>query len=66
MLEGMSVNDRTELVHAQGNLNAMHYRDDILERHVFPQLKLEEKISSMTMQDGIQHALQQIFLQQQD
>ncbi|XP_046573290.1 uncharacterized protein LOC124281311 [Haliotis rubra] len=30
MWAGISVNDRTELVHVQGNLNAVRYRDEIL------------------------------------
>ena len=36
MWAGISVNDRTELVHVQGNLNAVRYRDEILARHVIP------------------------------
>jgi len=33
---GITHNFRTELVHIPGNLNAVHYRDDILQRHVLP------------------------------
>ena len=33
---GLSVDERTELVHVQGILNALRYRDDILELHVIP------------------------------
>lgn len=36
MWGGISMNGRTQLVHVQGNLNAVRYRDEILNRHVVP------------------------------
>ena len=44
MWGGISMNGRTQLVHVQGNLNAVRYRDEILNRHVVPTIDARREI----------------------
>ena len=38
------MNGRTQLVHVQGNLNVVRYRDEILNRHVVPTIDARREI----------------------
>ena len=41
---GITHNYRTEVVHIPGNLNAVQYRDNILQRHVLPFLNRHDGV----------------------
>ena len=44
MWAAISVDGRTDLVHVQGNLTAVRYRDEILQRHLIPAIDVRRQM----------------------
>ena len=44
MWAAISWNRRTHLVHVQGNLTALPYRDEILQRHMIPAMNVRREV----------------------
>ena len=44
MWAAISMNARTDLVHVQGNLTAVSYRDEILRPHLIPAINIQREV----------------------